>query len=79
MSRRTLAQRLRAVKDLDDLFREAEPHLVGVWKFRERGHAPLWCATVIVNGELFDIDGTPTIKATLKQALRTIDRETPSP
>lgn len=57
---------------IDRLFAEAEPHLVGVWKFQERGKAPLWCATVLVKGTYFDVAGSPTIKETLEQVLREV-------
>jgi hypothetical protein len=30
---------------LESQFKEVDEHLIGVWKFRQRGKKPLWCAT----------------------------------
>ena len=67
------------MRELDDLFREAEPYLIGLWKYRERGQSPQWYATVLVNGNYFDVEGAETITKTLAQVLREITREKATP
>ncbi len=58
--------------DLAQLFAEAEPFLVGVWKFKERGMEARWCATVLVNGDYFDILPEDTIRGVLQSAVNAV-------
>ena len=51
---------------LEELFRLVDDHLIGVWRFRQLGRKPLWCATYHYGGFYYDTHGTPTIQATLK-------------
>lgn len=54
------------------LFLEAEPHLVGIWKYREKNKPPLWYATVLVNGDYFDVEGVVDISGTLIRVIKAI-------
>ncbi len=67
-----MRRRLADARDVSDLFQEVEPFLVGVWKFRERGKSPTWCATVLVQGEYFDIPPSETVLETLKKAIEEV-------
>lgn len=58
---------------LDALLAEAEPHLVGLWKFRERGKPTTWCATVLKDGDYFDVDeGCKTVADVLEAVLEAV-------
>ena len=58
---------------LESLFAKVDPDLIGVWKFRERGQPPVWCATVIVDGTYFDVEGSPTIAGVLEKTIQEIE------
>ena len=55
------------------LFGMAEPHLIGVWKFQERGESPKWAATVLVDGSYFDVAPSDTIGQTLQKVLSEVE------
>jgi len=55
-----------------ELFLEAEPYLVGVWKYRENGKSPKWCATVLHNGSYFDVSMSDTIIQALEKVLESV-------
>ena len=57
---------------LDDLFAATNDHLIGVWRFRERGRPALWCATFVLDGYYYDVSGKRTIKGALTAVLREI-------
>ena len=62
--------------DLTALFAEVEPFLVGVWKFKGRGQEARWRATVLVNGDYFDIRPEDTIGGALQSALNAVTEAT---
>ena len=59
---------------LDDLFAATNDHLIGVWRFRERGRPALWCATFMLDGYYYDVSGKRTINGALTAVLREIAR-----
>ena len=59
---------------LDDLFSATNDHLVGVWRFRERGRPSLWCATFVIDGFYYDVSGKRTIAGVLRAVCREIAR-----
>lgn len=57
---------------MEDLIREMEEELIGVWKFRTRDENQnnrKWCASVLVAGRLIDTTDYPTITLALQAAL----------
>lgn len=46
-------------------FARVEDHLIGLWRFRERGRPPLWCATFEWGGYYYDITGKKTVAKAL--------------
>lgn len=52
-------------------FERVEKHLIGLWRFRERGRRRLWCATYEVDGYYYDISGKPNVD----EALEAVHRE----
>ena len=55
---------------LEDRFMRVEDHLIGLWRFHERGKKPLWCATFVFQGYYYDIQGKRTPAAALKTVYR---------
>lgn len=60
--------------DFRNLFLEAESHLVGIWKYREKGEPVKWYATIIINGEYFDIEGFTEVYRTLEKVLEVVNQ-----
>lgn len=56
---------------LEDRIRRVDKHLIGIWRFRERGKRRLWCATFQFGGYYYDIQG----RRTLVSALNAVHRE----
>jgi hypothetical protein len=53
-----------------NLPRDVEPHIIGLWRFREAERPRLWCATYVYRGQYYDVPG----KQTLEQALAGVRR-----
>ena len=66
-----MAEELLALTDLTltELLRAAEPYLVGVWRYHERGGPEQWCTSVRLHGELFDLPPSPTMRAALQRVV----------
>ncbi len=58
----------------EELFEQTDGYLVGLWRFRERGRTPLWCATYTVDGYYFDVSGKRTVAGALRAVLRDVKR-----
>ena len=46
--------------------------LIGIWRFRQPGKKPLWCATFVFNGFYYDVEGYKDISDTLDAAYKKI-------
>lgn len=55
---------------LEDRFKRVEKHLIGLWRFRQRGKKSLWCATFVFQGFYYDIPGKQTPGAALDAVYR---------
>jgi hypothetical protein len=53
---------------------ELEPHLIGVWKFRQAARRPTWCTTFMVDGAFYDTPGARTPEKAIERALRDLRR-----
>lgn len=58
-------------KSLEKQILQLDDYLIGIWKFRERGKRPVWCATFSFEGYYYDTTG----KATPQGALEAVKRE----
>ena len=54
---------------LSELLTAAEPYLVGVWRYSERGRSEQWCCSVHVGGEFFDLPPSDTMREALQQVV----------
>ena len=57
---------------LEQLFKETDSYLIGVWRFRERGRPPLWCATFVMDGYYYDVSGQRALRGVLTAVRREI-------
>lgn len=48
---------------------EIEPHLIGLWKFRQVCAQPTWCTTFMVDGKFYDTPGARTPQKALEKAV----------
>lgn len=48
---------------------ELEPHLIGLWKFRQVTKRPTWCTTFMVAGAFYDTMPSATPERALQKAL----------
>lgn len=55
---------------LEDRFKRVRDHLIGLWRFHERGKPRLWCATFVFDGYYYDIEGRRTLTAALNAVYR---------
>lgn len=54
---------------LSELLTTAEPCLVGVWRYRERGGTIQWCCSVHVGSEFFDLPPSDTMRGALQRVV----------
>lgn len=47
-------------ESIEKKIEKIEPHLIGLWKFRQRGRKPVWCATFTFQGHYYDTQGKLT-------------------
>jgi hypothetical protein len=59
---------------LTELLADVEEHLIGLWRFRERGKPKTWAATYCYRGHYYDVQGTPTPEDTLRQVRKNLRR-----
>lgn len=57
-------------KSLAKKFKTVDEHLIGVWKFRQHGKKPVWCATYQYNGYYYDTFGKLTVESALDQVYK---------
>lgn len=61
-------------KELIKKFKAVDEHLIGVWKFRQRGKKPVWCATYQHNGYYYDTFGKLTVESALDQVHKDLQK-----
>lgn len=49
---------------------EIEPHLIGLWKFRQVATKPTWCTTFMIEGKFYDTVGAKTPQRALDLAVK---------
>ena len=54
---------------MKELIKQIEKEFVGLWKYHPRTGLVEWCATVVVDGAMFDTDNYPTIEEALNEAI----------
>lgn len=59
---------------LENKFALVDDHIIGVWKFRQRGKKPVWCATYQFDGYYYDTLGKLTIDSALEQVQKDLEK-----
>lgn len=57
---------------LEELIQACDPHLIGLWRFRQVGRKAKWCTTFSFNGNYYDVDGAETPESALKKTIAKI-------
>lgn len=61
-------------EDFESKFRRVQDHLVGLWKFRQRGKRPTWCTTYVFKGNYYDTLGKNTPEAALDAMYKDLEK-----
>jgi hypothetical protein len=41
--------------------RDLDPYIIGLWRFRQPGRRPVWCATYCYRGKYYDAQGGDSV------------------
>jgi hypothetical protein len=58
--------------ELEVLFNQLQPWLIGMWRFREKGKRRTWACTYEINGYYYDTRPKTTLEAALKEVRKQI-------